>query len=213
MHKCECCVNRGGKWMKVQNAYLDDRLRSDRPITFLQFVDELRRLWEAAGKKGNIVRSKPKDDEAQYPLITYRLLKRLINQDFKDYKPRYRDVIEHPYAPGQFVELYGQIFDVWVEFKIYSLTQEEADELVIEFEDFLQLYAGFFKRSGVQDIRFYAQEEDEVNTDSRVPVAVRTLQYQFRFEKVTPRFLNQIHDLAVQASLLHTENQNEEEDL
>jgi hypothetical protein len=199
--------------MKIQDPYLDDRLRSDRPITFLQFVDELRRLWKDAGKKGDIVRQFPIHEDVQYPLITYRLLKRVVNPNFKERKPRLRDIIRHPYAPDHFIELYGQIFDVLVEFKIYSLSQEEADELVIEFEDFLYLYTGFFKKKGVQEILFYAQEEDEVITKDKYSVAVRTLQYQMRLEKVTPRFLNQIQDLAVQASIMHTsENQSEEED-
>lgn len=199
--------------MKIQDPYLDNRLRSEQPITFLQFVDVLRKLWKSAGKKGDIVRQFPVDEDAKYPLITYRLLRRVINPNFKDYKPRFRDIIRHPYAPDQFVELYGQIFDVWVEFKIYSLSQEEADELVVEFEDFLYMYTGFFKKNGVQNIQFYAQEEDELITKERYPVAVRTLQYQIRLERVVPRFLNQIHDLSIQANIMHTsENPNEEED-
>jgi hypothetical protein len=198
--------------MKVTDPYLDDRLRAERSSTFLQFIDELRRLWKEAGKTGDIIRQFPFQEEAQYPVITYRLLRRQISPHFKEYKPRFRDVFPHPYLPDQFVELYGQIFDVLVEFQIFSLSQEEADELVVEFEDFLYLYAGFFKKEGVQDIQFYSQEEDQLIYKERYAIAVRTLQYNFRFEKLTPRFLNQIHDLAVQANVRHTLSHSDTEE-
>lgn len=188
----------------LTDAYIDNRLRSNKPITFLGFIDDLRKLWEAAGKPGKIIRHSPLKEKAEFPVITYRVTRRLLNQDFKDLKPRYRTTIRHPHIQDEYVELYGQIFDVWVEFCIYSKSAEEADELVIELEDFLQTYAGFFKKNGVQEILFYAQGEDEVVNKGRVDVAKRTLQYTFRFEKIITRFLNEIEQIAVQAKLLHS---------
>lgn len=187
----------------LTDAYIDNRLRSNKPITFLGFIDDLRRLWEAAGKAGKIVRKDPLKEEADFPLITYRTLRRELNSDFKDIKPRIRNTIKHPYMPDEYIELYGQIFDVWVEFCIYSQGAEEADELVIELEDFLQTYAGFFKNNGVQEILFHAQGEDEVLKKERVNIAKRKLLYTIRFEKIIVRFLNEIQQIAVQANLLH----------
>jgi uncharacterized Zn finger protein len=189
------------------DPYVDDRLRSDKTITFLGFIDDFRKLWETAGKKGKFVRNKPSGDDAHFPAVTYRVVRRLINPEFKDLKPRLRATVRHPDQPNEYIEIYGQIFDVYVEFVVYSLSAEEADELTIEFEDFLQLYKGFFKQNGVKDIFFYEQGEDEVNTDSRFSVHKRTLNYRFLFEKITPMFLNQIEELAIQASILHKENE------
>jgi hypothetical protein len=194
------------------DAYIDNRLRSDKPITFLGFVDDLRKLWEAAGKTAKIVRNSPLKEDADFPTITYRVTRRTINESFGDLKPRHRNTIPHPNMPGEYIELYGQIFDVWVEFNIYSLSQEEADELVIELEEFLQTYAGFFKRNGVQEILFHSQGADEVTTVGRVGAAKRTLFYTMRFEKIIVRFLNEIQQIAVQANLQHEEENQLRED-
>jgi hypothetical protein len=190
------------------DVYVDKRLRSDKPITFLEFVDDLRKLWEAAGNTAKIVRSMPLSDDAQFPTITYRILGRELNLDFKDIKPRMRGIISHPYIDGEYVELYGQIFDITVEFAVYSMGAEEADQLVLELEEFLQTYAGFFKQNGVQEILFKSQGEDEVLTTGRVGAAKRTLLYTMRFEKLIVRFLNQIEQIAVQANLQSEEEIN-----
>jgi hypothetical protein len=187
--------------MDTSNPYYDRRLRSDKPITFLGFIDDLIRLWEAAGKPARIIRSQPIGEEAEYPLITYRTLHREVNKQFKDHKPRYRDTLMHPDIQDEFVELRGQIFDVQVAFDIHALGAEDADDLVEQFDDFIQMYKGFFKLNGVQEIMFHSQGEDQVLTDSRYPIAKRPLQYTIRFEKVTPIFLNQIEQIAVRAHI------------
>jgi hypothetical protein len=189
------------------DAYVDNRLRSNKPITFLSFIDDLRKLWEAAGKSANIKRNSSMKDEAEFPLITYRVVQRKLNAQFKDLKPRLRTTIKHPYMKDEYIELYGQIFDVWVELSVFSLSAEEADELVIELEEFLQTYAGFFKKNGVQEILFESQGADEVLPFGHVSVAKRTLLYTMRFEKLIVRFLNEIQQLAIQANL-HNEGEN-----
>jgi hypothetical protein len=184
-----------------KDPYLDTRLRSEHPITFLGFIDEMKRLWTMAGKKGKIIRHQPFDEESEFPCITFRTIRRMINQNFHETKPRYRATIYHPYIPGEYVELKGQMFDVWVQFDVCSTSAEEADELVEELDDFLYIYKGFFKKNGVQEMTFYAQLEDSVITDYRFPIAVRPIQYTLRFEKITPVFLNQIEQIYTQASI------------
>lgn len=190
------------------DAYMDNRLRSNKPITFLSFIDDFSKLWEASGKPGKIVRQSPIKEKAEYPTITYRILKREINETFKDIKPRLRATIRHPYMNNEYIELYGQIFDLTVEFCVYSKSSEEADELVMEVEEFLQTYAGFFKKQGVQEILFNSQGEDEIEADGRVSVAKRKLTYIIRFEKIITRFLNEIEQIAIQANLLQQGEEN-----
>lgn len=194
------------------DPYYETRLRSDKPISFLGFIDILRKLWEAAGKPGTIKREAPIKDEAEYPMVTFKTKSRQVNPEFKDYKPRLRTTIRHPHEPNEFIELYGQVFDVLVEFGVFSKSAEEADEMIMELEDFMHLYAGFFKQQGVQEIRFYEQGEDEILSENRYSIAKRTVQYIIRFEKITPRFLNQIQNLAIQANIVHDINQEEKEE-
>lgn len=189
------------------DAYIDNRLRADKPITFLGFIDDLRNLWESAGKKGEIIRKRPLKEDSKLPAITYRLKKRTLNDQFKDIKPRYRGTIKHPYINGEFVQMYGQMFDLLIEFSIYSTSAEEADELVIELEEFLQLYAGHFKKNGVQEILFYEQGEDDVVEEQRVDTPSRSLLYVMRFEKLIIKLLNDIQQISVQANI-HSEEQS-----
>ncbi|MCY9186589.1 hypothetical protein [Bacillus halotolerans] len=187
--------------------YIDSRLRADKPITFLGFIDDLRHLWEAAGKRGEIIRHNPLKKDSNMPAITYKLKKRTLNEQFKDIKPRYRGTIRNPYINGEFVQMYGQIFDLLIEFSIFSSSAEEADELVIEFEEFLQLYAGYFKKNGVQEILFCEQGEDNVVEEQRVDTPTRSLLYVMRFEKLIVRLLNDIQQVSVQANI-HSDGQN-----
>ncbi len=196
----------------VIDPYLDNRLRSKKPITFLGFIDDLKQLWEAAGKTGKIIRYTPIKDDIEFPVITYRIIRRIINPEFSDIKPRRRGTIRHPYMDNQYVDIYGQVFDLWVEFGIYSLSGEEADQLVMELEEFLQTYAGFFKSNGVQEILFHSQGEDEVVKEQRLNIAKRKLSYTMRFEKIVVRFLNEIEQIAVQAKIRHEEEMNLRED-
>lgn len=185
----------------AMDAYIDNRLRSDKPITFLGFIDDLRKMWEAAGQEARIVRNTPTGEDAKFPAITYRTLSRVVNAEFKDLKPRYRGTIRHPMREDEYVELYGQIFDVMIEFCILSPSAEKADEITVEFEEFLQSYAGYFKRNGVQEISFHSQGADEVMQEGRMTVAKRKVNYTMRFEKIIVRFLNEIQQIAVQANL------------
>ncbi|SFJ66251.1 hypothetical protein SAMN02799624_05442 [Paenibacillus sp. UNC496MF] len=184
----------------TKDPYLDSRLRSEKAATFLSFIDDLDRLWKLAGKPGVIKRESPLDDEAQFPMVAFKILRRLVNQEFKDIKPRLRTTIRHPYVPDEYVQLYGQIFDVWVQFTVLSTSAEEADLIADELDDFIQMYKGQFKKNGVHEMLFYAQESDQVITDYRFPIAVRPIQYTMRFEKITPVFLNQIEQILAQAS-------------
>lgn len=184
-----------------EDPYIDNRLRSDKPITFLSFVDELQRLWKDAGRSGEFIRYSPMNDEAEFPRITYRVMQREINKDIKDIKPRYRGTIRHPYRDGEYVELYGQVFDLIVEFVIFSKSAEEADEMVLDLEDFIQNYTGFFKKSGVQEILFNSQGTDEVIQNQRITVAKRPMYYKMRFEKITVKFLNEIRQVQVASQI------------
>jgi len=192
----------------VIDPYLDNRLRSDKPITFLGFIDEFKKLWSLAGKEAEFIRQQPFHQDMNFPIITYHTLRRMVNRDFKEIKPRYRTTIRHPYIPDEYVELKGQIFDVWVQFDVCSTSADEADLLVEELDDFIQTYRGYFKKNGVQEITFFAQETDIVDNSLRFPIAVRPVQYTFRFEKITPIFLNQIEQIVAQATAVKPQELN-----
>ncbi|EOO44557.1 hypothetical protein [Bacillus cereus] len=184
-----------------EDPYIDNRLRSDKPITFLSFVDDLQKLWKEAGLSGEFIRYSPIKEDAVFPRITYRVVERKINQDIKDIKPRHRGTIRHPYRDGEYVNLYGQVFDVAVEFVVYSESAEEADEMILDLEEFIQNYTGFFKKNGVQEILFDSQGADEVIQNQRINIAKRPMYYKMRFEKITVKFTNEIRQVQVASTI------------
>ncbi|HDX9673985.1 TPA: hypothetical protein ROY08_001242 [Bacillus cereus] len=184
-----------------EDPYIDNRLRSDKPITFLSFVDDLQRLWKEAGLPGEFIRYSPIKEDAAFPRITYRVVERKINQDIKDIKPRFRGTIRHPYRDGEYVDIFGQVFDLAVEFVIYSESAEEADEMVLDLEEFIQNYTGHFKKNGVQEILFNSQGSDEVIQSQRINIAKRPMYYKMRFEKITVKFINEIRQVQVASKI------------
>jgi len=187
-------------------SYEDDRYRSKESTNFLGFIDNLRSLWKAGGNQGDFVRYRPLNEISDFPRITYRLKKRVVNPYVKDVKPRRRSIINHPHDPNEFVELLGQRFDCYVEFDILSPSAEEADELAAKLEEYLFLYAGFFKEKGIVDIRFEEQGEDEVIQESRFFINKRPLIYLISFEKIYTVFLDELQDIAVKAKISSAEN-------
>ncbi len=193
------------------NGYKDDRVKAEKGTTFLGFIDDLRELWQAAGKQGDIVRKNFKVGAESNSVITYRVLDRIPHPSFKELKPRYRSVVEHTDIPNEYVEIYGQIFQVLVEFNVYSVNDEEADQLAEDLEDFINTYKPYFKRKGVQDIYFKKEGPNETYDKFHVPMSERSLIFEMIFEKLTPRFLNQISQIAVQANIHNDLNNKEEE--
>ncbi|QHW35663.1 hypothetical protein GZH47_32720 (plasmid) [Paenibacillus rhizovicinus] len=196
----------------AKDPYVDSRLRSNKPTNYMGFIDELRRLWQLAGKEGDFKRHEPIKEDMALPRISYRKIHRTVNTSFKDIKPRHRATIRHPYREGEWVELRGQIFDVVVEFNVYSASAEQADEMIEELDEFLLLYKGFFKMNGVQEITFLQQLPDTVITDFRFPIACRPIQYTMRFEKIMPLFLNQIQQMMVEAQVVQPQEVSKEDE-
>lgn len=178
------------------------RLTSDKKTTFLDFIDDMRGLWVKQGEDlCNIVRAFPNDKEAELDIITFRLINRKINQEFKDYKPRLRTTLPHPHREKETIQVYAQVFDLLVEFKVLTSTAEKADMLVTEFDDFIQRYTGHFKQAGVQEILFVQQLEDQVNTFNRIEKHMRPLQYNIRLERLTVKYENELEHISLQAKI------------
>ena len=104
----------------------------------------------------------------------------------KEITPKIRELpFEDPNQPNKTILIYGQKFDYIIEFSIWCATNESANKLMNEFEDTLIIYKGDLMRSGVQNILFNQQLEDNSESSSRVKLAHRTLLYQVRLEKLT----------------------------
>lgn len=183
------------------------RLRADKGAKLLDFIDDMRDLWRKRFGKNpthlvDIVRKNAtRVEDIQDTTITFKVRDRVISDDFKDVKPKYRTEMEHPLRPDQHVQIYGQMFDVTLEFGIHARTHESADEAMEDFEEFLEDYTQYFTRSGIQDIRFIRQLEDSSIRNGEGETHSRTLLYLIRVERIKFKYLNEIKHIELQAKL------------
>lgn len=183
------------------------RLRADKGAKLLDFIDDMRELWRKRFGKNpenlvDIVRkSATRVEDRKDTTVTFKVINRVISDDFKDVKPKYRTEMPHPLRPDQHVQIFGQMFDITMEFGIHSRTHESADKIMEEFEDFLEDYTQYFTRSGIQDIRFVRQIEDTSIRNGEGETHSRTLLYLIRVERIKFKYLNEINHIELQAKL------------
>ena len=99
-------------------------------------------------------------------------------------KPRIREDRVDPDHPGCHVVVMGQWFDNLIQFDCWSKYNNRADELVEWFEDFMYKYTWVWKKNGVNEILYWMRTTDEESSKWRNDLAVRTVIYYFKTEKI-----------------------------
>lgn len=99
-------------------------------------------------------------------------------------KPRIREYRVDPDHPGCHVMVMGQWFDNLIQFDCWSKYNNRADELVEWFEDFMYKYTWVWKKNGVNEILYWMRNVDTESSKWRNDLAVRTVQYYFKTEKI-----------------------------
>jgi len=99
-------------------------------------------------------------------------------------KPRIRETRVDPDHPGCHIVVMGQWFDNLVQFDVWSKYNNRADELIEWFEDFMYKYTWVWKKNGVNEILYWMRTTDEESSKWRNDLAVRTVIYYFKTEKI-----------------------------
>lgn len=99
-------------------------------------------------------------------------------------KPRIREDRVDPDHPGCHVVVMGQWFDNLIQFDCWSKYNNRADELVEWFEDFMYKYTWVWKKNGVNEILYWMRNVDTESSKWRNDLAVRTVIYYFKTEKI-----------------------------
>lgn len=178
-----------------------ERYRSRRSLTYSGFFKLLSSLWTKCGYTEPIIRWHPMNEWEQYPVVVYRLTDRRPAEGIAEKRPRHRDTVVDPNSPDRYVLLMGQVFDYFVQFDVMAKSNDEADDLLDKFENFILTYTPFFKESGVNQIWFERQLPDDVITAWRDPVFVRSLVYRLRMEKIVPVVVGQLNQVSIDINL------------
>jgi hypothetical protein len=99
-------------------------------------------------------------------------------------KPRIRETRVDPDHPGCHVVVMGQWFDNLIQFDAWSKYNNRSDELIEWFEDFMYKYTWVWKKNGVNEILYWMRNTDEESSKWRNDLAVRTVIYYFKTEKI-----------------------------
>jgi hypothetical protein len=130
-------------------------------------------------------------DSINTPIITYSLITKRPAEFNKttEIKPRIRETIKSKNlvdndADLKAIDVYGQMFDYYIEFQVWAETGEEADITMENFQEFMFKYTGYFKKLGVNEILF---EEANANQDTakwRSELINRNLIYRIRIDEI-----------------------------
>ena len=127
------------------------------------------------------ISSYKKAKDVQTPVIVYRTLGRTPR---KEVKPRFRQVINDKENDNRIVNVYGQQFNMTLEFRIIDSSDELAEDTMGDLEDLMLTYTGFFMSHGVSHIRFLEQLPDTSIFDEE-DFYIKTLSYLVILEKIT----------------------------
>ncbi len=209
-----------GKWgwsaaLRLREPrYINDsdsrRLKADGNLSYLQFIELVRRLWENSYPEIPLV-SNYGGAYASYPCIAYGMeLKRPHNQEPK---LRYRDKTLG--EDGKYYIIEGQKFQNVVSFAIMTeadrgkikgddqeyIGAEVADRIIEIFEDFMLEYTPVFKRLGAQEFVYARRLADsEINMD-QTDVVKRTVTYLLTTEKLVATAVDRIEKITTDIRL------------
>jgi len=99
-------------------------------------------------------------------------------------KPRVREYRVDPDHPDCHIAVMGQWFDNLFQFDCWSKFNRNVDELIEWFEDFMYKYTWVWKKNGVNEILYWMRTIDEEVSKWRNDLAVRTVLYYFKTEKI-----------------------------
>lgn len=120
------------------------------------------------------------------PTVAWSVAERMPAQfrTAKEVKERLRDSYHDPMYPGQMIEIYGQMFDNYIQFECVSRENYQAEGLVSWFEWFMRLHSWILQAKGAVNILFERRYRDEVVTKWRQDVASRSLRYLIRTDEL-----------------------------
>ena len=99
-------------------------------------------------------------------------------------KPRVRDYFVDKDHLDSHVAVMGQFFDNLLQFDCWSRYNNSADDLIEWYEDFMYKYTWVWKKNGVNEILYFLRKEDQEVSKWRNDLAVRSVVYYFRTEKI-----------------------------
>lgn len=180
--------------VKFENINNAPSIELRHSLEYLNFDRYIRFEHEYPDALLNIISANPEGILANIPQIVPTLTWRLarvepggLGEPFgsrKELKSRLRESVKDPLMPGYTVEIMGQSFDNIVEFGAWSNTFRTCERLITWLEQFIKLYSGYLRKSGLQQVFFWRRNEELQKTAWRQQLPTKTSQFYFRTEEL-----------------------------
>lgn len=205
----------------IQNASTD--IKGSRSVTpgetknYFQFIDLVQkalsdyqsRLKTPEDKRIKLTWEEP-DFKTETETITVGLVRRVpgsfdqgapFEGSVKNLRPVLREVKQDSEHPGYRNLYLGYLHDNQIRFTCWALTNKEAIERSLWFEQFMNKYTWFFRVSGVARVLFLEQGQDVFVNNSGNKFYGRPLDYFVRTEDIEIVSEKQIEDISFDISV------------
>lgn len=183
--------------MSLMRDYTNPKppLRAKGNLSYLQFIELVKKIWAEAHPKVPMVTSGA-DDPAQYPCIIYSLQLRKTHPN--EPKMRYREEKndqEDVYVVG------GQRFQNIIYFQAIGEAQnvDTVEHLIEIFEDFMIEFTPVFKELGVSELVYARRLSDTEQQRPGANTVARTVSYMVTTEKVVSTRYERLKEIVITA--------------
>lgn len=145
------------------------------------------------------------------PIITYKVKSKKPGgfKSSTERKPRLRDtvVLEGTNLPidGETLEIWGHMFDYYVEFEVWGQDGKEADEIAQRFQAFIVKYSGFLGQSGADRFWFEELISNDESDRWRTDLMCRSITYRVRIDEIVAAKIPAIENIDLE-TFLHTDS-------
>lgn len=181
-NKKKCINNKIQKAKK--NANLSDLFDMISKLVSMTLEEEFNVKFIPDEHSANLINP---NEETHENYITFKVKSRKPRSELK---PRHREeIIDKEPGKDRKGIIYGQLFDCYVLFTVYSYDYKIADIIMDKFEDMIFSYKGYIKDNGIAEMLFKEQLEDDTETIVKEQkFSNRRLLYYVEIEKLTVIF-------------------------
>ncbi len=180
----------------------DDPLKAQGALTYLEFIELVKHLWANIRPDIPIYPTQGKNF-ATYPCISYGLEYR------KTIEGESKKRIRHQSTDPTFNNIIAraQRYENYVSFSVYTDNDPLlAENIIEEFENFMDEYTGVFKELGLSEILYGRRFPDrELNRESQ-DTCIRAVGYLATIEKVTVTEYERLRSIVIDARLMLAES-------
>jgi hypothetical protein len=108
-----------------------------------------------------------------------------------------------PLSSTHTITVWGQWFDNLVQFDCWSISNQEANNLIYWFEDFMDLYTTILKINGVAEVLYWQRHVDNIVERWRDDIDNRTIQYYFKTEKLRVKRTRNLRQFDIRIKVSH----------